>query len=178
MLFGTLIIVFYIFRDAVLQQTMAKVSNEMKVEYNSDFTIKKASFEGLSGLNLTEIILVPKNADTLFKIQKLKTSVNFWRLITGDLQLGTLEIQNGFVQLVKKGKLTNYGVFLKKDNQTELRDEKRDYAQFAYRIISKALNLVPTDMILDNLSFRLNDNGNKATINFQKLRLVNKQLET
>jgi hypothetical protein len=177
-LFVAFIIAFYLFRDAVLQQTIAKVSNEMQVDYNSTFTIKKASFDGLSGLNLTGIILVPKNADTLFKIQKLKTSINLWQLLSGDLQLGTLEIQNGFVQLVKKGNVKNFDAFLKKDNQTEIRDEKRDYAQFAYRIISKTLNLVPTDMILDNLSFRLDDNGNKAIINFQKLRLVNKQLET
>ena len=176
-LFAVFVIGFYMFRDTVLQQTIAKVSHEMAVDYNSTFTIKKASFDGLSGLNLTEIILVPKNADTLLRIQKLKTSVNLLRLVMGDVQLGTLEIQNGFVQLIKKGKTGNYDAFLKKDTQTEIRVEKRDYAQFAYNIISKALNLVPTDMILDNLSFRLNDNGKKATINFQKLLLVSKQLE-
>lgn len=177
-LFTTIIIAFYLFRDAVLQQTIAKVSHEMKMGYNSTFTIKKASFDGLSGLNLTEIALVPKNADTLFKIKKLKTSVNLWHLITGDLQLGTLEVQNGFIQLVKKGKKGNYDTFLKRDNQTPVQNEKRDYAQFAYRIISKVLNLVPTDMILNNLSIRINDNEKKTNINFQKLRLVNKQLET
>jgi hypothetical protein len=177
-LFVVLIIAFYQFRDAVLQQTIAKVSNEMEVDYNSTFSVKKASFDGISGVNLADVVLVPKNADTLFKIQKLKTSVNLWQLLTGDLQLGTLEIKNGFIQLVKKGKARNYDAFIKKDKQTEISNEKRDYAQFAYRIISKALNLVPTDMVLDNLSFRLDDNGKKATINFQKLRLVNKQLET
>nr|WP_314895909.1 biosynthetic peptidoglycan transglycosylase [uncultured Flavobacterium sp.] len=177
-LFVALIVAFYIFRDAVLQQTIAKVSNEMEIDYNSTFSVKKASFDGISGVNLSDIVLVPKNADTLFKIQKLKTSVNLWQLAVGNLQLGTLEIKNGFIQLVKKGKVRNFDAFLKKDKQTEINNEKRDYAQFAYRIISKALNLVPTDMVLDNLSFRLNDNGKKATINFQKLRLVNKQLET
>lgn len=177
-LFVAVIIAFYVFRDAVLQQTIAKVSNKMEVDYNSSFTIKKASFDGLSGLNLTEILLVPKNADTLFKIETLKTSVNLWHLLTGDVQLGTLEIQNGFVQLVKKGKTRNFDAFLKKDNQTKISDEKRDYAQFAYRIITKVLNLIPTDMILNNLSFKFNDNGNKTNINFQKLRLVNQQLET
>lgn len=177
-LFLALIIAFYLFRDAVLQQTIAKVSNEMEIDYNSTFSVKKASFDGISGVNLSEVVLVPKNADTLFKIQKLKTSVNLWQLAVGDLQLGTLEIKNGFIQLVKKGKVRNFDAFLKKDKQTEISNEKRDYAQFAYRIISKALNLVPTDMVLDNLSFRLDDNGKKATINFQKLRLVNKRLET
>ena len=33
-------------------------------------------------------------------------------------------------------------------------------------------------MKIENLSFRLNDNGNKTTLNFQNLRLVNQQLET
>jgi hypothetical protein len=61
---------FFIFRDAVLQQTLDKISNEMTVDYNSTFTVKRF-FDGLSGLNLSEITLVPKNADTLFKI-KLK----------------------------------------------------------------------------------------------------------
>ncbi|KIA86842.1 transglycosylase domain-containing protein [Flavobacterium sp. AED] len=176
--FVALIVAFYIFRDAVLQQTIAKVSNEMEVDYNSTFSVKKASFDGISGVNLSDVVLAPKNADTLFKIQKLKTSVNIWQLLVGNVQLGTLEIKNGFVQLVKKGKVRNFDAFLKKDKQTEIGNEKRDYAQFAYRIISKALNLVPTDMVLDNLSFRLDDNGKKAMINLQKLRLVNKQLET
>jgi hypothetical protein len=123
--------------------------------------------------------LVPKNADTLFNIQKMKTSVNLWRLLIGDVQLGTLEIENGYVQLVKNKKGRNFEAFLKKDkNETTNLNEKRDYAKFAYRIISKVLNLVPTDMKIENLSFRLNDNGNKTNINFKKLRLVNQQLET
>jgi hypothetical protein len=31
----------------------------------------------------------------------------------------------------------------------------------------KILNLVPTDMVLDNLAFKIDDNGNKTNINFQ-----------
>jgi hypothetical protein len=46
---------------------------------------------------------------------------------------------------------------------------KRDYAAFAYRIISKALNLIPTDMSVENLKFKLDDNGKKATIDIKKI---------
>ena len=95
--FLVLIIAIFVFRNMLLQQTIAKVSVKMERDYNSSFSVKKASFVGLSGLSFSEIILVPKNADTLFNIQKMKTSVNFWRLLVGDIQLGTLEIENGFV---------------------------------------------------------------------------------
>ena len=173
-----LIIALFAFRNELLKQTIAKVSFKMASEYNSTFTIKEASFVRLSGLRFSEIILAPKNADTLFHIHKMKTSLNLWRLLVGDVQLGTLEIENGYLQLVKNKKGRNFDAFLKKDETTTSSNTKRDYAKIAYRLISKVLNLVPTDMKVENLSFRLDDNGKKTILIFQKLRLVNKQLET
>ena len=99
--FAVLIIALFAFRNELLKQTIAKASFKMTSEYNSTFTIKEASFVGLSGLSFSEIVLAPKNADTLFHIHKMKTSVNLWRLLVGDVQLGTLEIEKGYVQFVK-----------------------------------------------------------------------------
>ena len=168
----------FVFRDSLLRQLIAKTTLKLKTDYNSDFSIKEASFDGLTGIQLSGIVLVPKNADTLFNIQKLKTSVDFWHLWIGEIQLGNLEIKNGAIQLVKKGTHKNFEAFLKKDKLSQTQNEKRDYAELAYRLISKALNLVPTDMVLENLVFKLDDNGKKATVDFQKLRLLNKELET
>ncbi|MES2239604.1 MAG: biosynthetic peptidoglycan transglycosylase [Bacteroidota bacterium] len=172
------IIGIFSFRESLLQQIIAKTTNKMEVDYSSRFIVKEASFEGLSGVKFTDITLVPKNADTLFKIQKMRTSVNLWRLLIGDVQLGTLEIKNGYVQLTKKGNVKNFAAFLKRNKDEESSNDKKDYASFAYRIISKVLNLIPTDMSVENLVFKLDDNGKKATIDIKKLVLVNKELET
>ncbi|OXA94860.1 transglycosylase domain-containing protein [Flavobacterium hercynium] len=169
---------FYFFRDALLKKAIAKVTTKMDTEYNSTFSVKTASFEGLSGIKLTDVILVPKNADTLCNIKKIETSVNLSSLLVGDVQLGTLKINNGYIQFVKKGKVRNFDAFLKKDKTDKDNNEKRKYATFAYRIISKLLNLVPTDMKLENLNFKIDDNGKKATVAVNKLVLNNKQLET
>jgi hypothetical protein len=172
------VISLFIFRNSLLQQAIARTSIKIDQRYNSTFGIKKANFEGLSGINLTDITLAPKNADTLFRIQKMRTSISLWNLLLGDVQLGTLEIKNGYVQLVKKGDVKNFAAFLKKDNEEQSNDNKKDYAAYAYRIISKALNLVPTDMEIENLIFKLDDNGKKATIDIKKLVIANKELET
>ncbi|MEP7093166.1 MAG: biosynthetic peptidoglycan transglycosylase [Flavobacterium sp.] len=169
---------FYFFRDSLLKQAIAKVTHKMNVEYNSTFSVKSASFDGLSGIKLTNVILVPKNADTLFNIQKIETSISLSNLLIGDVQIGTLKINNGYIQLVKKGKVRNFDAFLKKDDTEKKTDEKRKYADFAYRIISKLLNLVPTDMKLENLNFKIDDNGKKALVVINKLVLNNKELET
>jgi len=169
---------FYIFRDSLLKQAIVKVTNKMNTEYNSTFSVKSASFNGLSGIKLTDVILVPKNADTLCHIHKIETSISLANLLIGDIQVGTLHINNGYIQLVKKGNIRNFDAFLKKDKTDSDKNEKRKYATFAYRIISKLLNLVPTDMKLENLNFRIDDNGKKASIAINKLVLDNKQLET
>jgi hypothetical protein len=172
------VLALFVFRNELLQQTIAKISFKMTSEYNSSFTIKEASFVGLSGLRFSEIVLAPKNADTLLHFHKMKTSINLWRLLLGDIQIGTLEIDKGYFQLVKNKKGRNFDAFLKKEETNPTSKEKRDYAKVAYKLISRVLNLVPTDMKVENLSFRLNDNGKKTTILFQKLRLFNKQLES
>ncbi|KQX11494.1 transglycosylase domain-containing protein [Flavobacterium sp. Root420] len=168
----------YFFRDSLLKQAIAKVTRKMNVDYNSTFSVKSASFDGLSTIKLTDVILVPKNADTLFHIHKIETSISLSSLLIGDVQVGTLKINNGYVQFVKKGKIRNFDAFLKRDKSESDTNEKRKYATFAYRIISKLLNLVPTDMNLENLNFRIDDNGKKASISISKLVLDNKQLET
>jgi hypothetical protein len=169
---------FFVFRDSILQQALEKTFFEVDQKYNSTLSIKKASFEGFSGISLNETTLIPKNADTLFRIQKIKTSINFWHLLVGDVQLGTLEIENGMVQLVQKGTVKNFAAFLKKDTVASKENNKRDYADFADRIISKVIHFIPTNMNVKNLKFKLDDNGKKATINIKKLTLLNKELET
>jgi hypothetical protein len=168
----------YFFRNALLEQTIAKVTHKMAVDYDSDFSVKSASFDGLSGIKLTDVVLVPKNADTLLNIKNIETSISLSNLLIGEIQLGTLKADKGYVQLVKKGNTRNFDAFLKKDTIEKKDHEKRKYADFAYNIITKLLNLVPTDMQLENLHFKIDDNGKKAVVSIDKLSLIDKQLET
>jgi len=92
----------------------------MERDYDSTFSVKKAAFVGISGLSLSEVVLAPKNVDTLFSIQNMKTSVSLWHLLLGDIQLGTLEVSNGFVQLVKNEKGRNFDAFQKYNSSSKL----------------------------------------------------------
>jgi hypothetical protein len=170
---------FFAFRNTVLQKVITKVTNKMDTEYNSTFTVKKAVFKGMSGIEMQGITLVPKNADTLLNVQEIKTSISLAHLLTGDLQLGTLEMKNGFVQLVKNQNGKNFDAFLKNKNKdTEDDSNESSYARRAYRLLTKLLNLVPTDMQLENLTLRMDDMGRKVSLNMKELRLADKHLES
>lgn len=97
----------YFFRDVLLQKVIAKATSKFEVDYNCNFFVQKARFDGISGIELNNIVLVPKEADTLFSVERIKTKINLFQLITGDIQLQNLEVKNGFIQLVKNEKGRN-----------------------------------------------------------------------
>jgi hypothetical protein len=111
---------------------------------------------------VSEITLVPKNADTLFKIKNKTTST--LQLLTGEVQLGTLEFKMVY-PASKKRKKKKFWCLFKKDPPPK--NQKKGLRRFCLCLINKILNLV-THMVLDNLAFKIDDNGNKTNINFQK----------
>jgi len=152
----------------------------MAVEYNSTFTVKSAAFTGLSGIEMKGITLTPKNADTLLTIAHLNTSINLSKLIFGDVQLGTLNMKDGFVQVVKNEQGWNFRSFLvnKKKDAEEEADTETNYAERAYNLLTKALNLIPTDMVLQDLALRVDDMGRKVNLNLTTLKLADDKLES
>jgi hypothetical protein len=169
----------FAFRGFLLNKAIAKVQNKFKEDYNCNFVVKNAGFEGLSGVALKEITLVPFEADTLLSIKEIKTKVNLSQLLSGDIQLNRLELKNGFVQLVKNKNGKNFDAFLKsKKPKVEKESGKKDYAERAYAIISKVLNLVPENISLENLSFKFDNMGRKTTLGTNKLELKNNNLQT
>lgn len=171
------LVLLFSFRNTILNKVIERVDTKLEKEYQCDFKIGKAEFSGFNNLEFQHITLVPKQADTLAKIDELKTSVNFWKLLMGDIQLGKLEINKGFIQLVKIGEHSNYEAFLRSKKD---KDEKSEvnYARLLNRISSRLLDLVPTDMQVKGFAVRVNDNGNKVVLGFDELALTDKKLKT
>lgn len=172
------IVLLFVFREALLQKAIAKIEDKLATEYQTKLTIEKVQFDGLSGIELQKINLVPNQADTLLSVEKIKTKINLLKLIIGTVQLEGLEMSNGFVQLVKNKNGHNFDSFIKHNKSETTTSENRNYAKTAYSLLSKILNLVPTEMHLENLSFRMDDMGRKVTLDLKQLQLKDEVLAT
>lgn len=171
------IVLVFVFRNALLNQIIHRVDAKLERDYQCHLTIEKAEFKDVSNLDFQHIYLVPMAADTLVRIDELKTSVNFWKLLVGDVQLGKLEINKGYIQLVKTKTGSNFDAFLR--SKKEQRDNSEvNYAKLVNRITSRLLNLVPTDMKVKGFAFKIDDKGNKVIFDFRQLALENKKLNT
>lgn len=181
--FVLLLIAFFAFRNMLLHRAIEKVTAKIKTDYNSAFSVQDASFSGLAGVEMENVILVPNNADTLFSVGHLNASISFWFALIGDVRLKNLEVKDGFVQLVKNEQGRNFDVFLSHSNDSAVETKvesgpKANYAKIAYRLISQMLNLVPTHMSLENLSLRTDDMGRKVDMHMHSLTLIDEQLQS
>ncbi|MFN8273651.1 MAG: transglycosylase domain-containing protein [Flavobacteriaceae bacterium] len=172
-----LMVLAIVFRDSLLQEAIAHISKKMAREYDSQFSVKHAEFSGLTGVSMQDIVLKPKHSDTLLSMAEVKADVSLWHLFLGDIQLTQLDARNGYLQLIKNQNGWNFKSFLpKKDTIDD--GEKTNYAKLAYKLLNKGLNLVPTDLKLNNLSLRVNDQGKSATMRLNQMVLADKQLES
>ena len=169
---------FYYFREDILRKVIEKVSTKLVTEYDCKINIKSAKFDGLSAVVLKEVSLVPNKADTLAKFKDIKTSLSIWGLVTGDIQLGSLQAKEGFIHLIKTKDGSNYQAFLPKKSKDTISDAKTNYAELAYKLLNKVSNLVPTDLDIENFEFVFDDNANISTLSTDKLVLDDEDLET
>ncbi len=172
-----IVLLLFAFRNTVLQQVIQRVDTKLNTDYQCHFTVGTASFKGITHIEFENISLVPQKADTLVHIKSLKTSVSFWKLLVGEVQLGQLDINQGYIQLVKTKNGSNFDAFLrsKKDKSD---NAEVNYAKFLNRISSKILNLVPTDMHVNGFAIKINDLGKEVVFDFNQLALTHKKLNT
>ena len=167
----------FAFRNTILEKVIHRIDAKLQQDYQCHFTIEKAQFHGLTNIEFHQISLAPIQADTLLHIKELKTSVNFWKLLIGDIQLGKLEINKGFIQLVKTKNGSNFDAFLRSKKEKTANAEV-NYAKLLNWISSKLLDLVPTDMNVQGFAFKIDDKGNKVVFDFNQLILNEKKLNT
>ena len=167
----------FAFRNTLLEKVIHRIDTKLSENYQCHFTVKQAEFHGLTNLEFHQITLLPQQADTLVHINELKTSVNIWKLLIGDIQLGKLEINKGFLQMVKTKNGSNFDAFLRSKKEKD-DDTQVNYAKLLNRLTTKMMDLVPVDMNVKGFAFRIDDMGNKVVFDFNQLVLADKKLNT
>jgi hypothetical protein len=96
-----LILGYFSFRNVFLHKAIEKVQSKLLDKYQVELKIDNAGFEGLSGLKLNGLSLVPQGKDTILVVNDFSLSVKFWYALIGDIRVKNLSLNGGFLQLIK-----------------------------------------------------------------------------
>jgi len=177
--FLLIMVLFFGLRQKLLEQSIVKLKQKISAEYQATLLTESVSFQGLSGLQIENITLIPNTSDTLFHLKKLETEISLFKLITGKIQMDKLIINGGFFQGIKTENSRNFDAFLKKNKQ-KIKDKEQsnhDYAEQSYRLIDIFLSLIPIDLKIENLNFIIKDLDNHNYFYLNSIVLKDKKLK-
>ncbi|MFA7380508.1 MAG: transglycosylase domain-containing protein [Bacteroidia bacterium] len=160
-------------RNTLLQYVLEKTQKKIYSKYHAVLLVKQGQMHGFTGVELSELTLIPHNADTIVSIHSLQVSVRLLPLLRGDVQLDNLFIDGGYVQLVRRDSSTNIDAFLKKDKnaQKDSVTKQVNLAERAYQLIKKGLNQIPDDVDIKNFGARITDNEHTVKFILDTLNL-------
>lgn len=155
----------YAKREALLTAAIKKVINKAEREYHLELKIESARFVGLSSVQFKNISAVPRDRDSLAKIENFKIGVKLFPLIFGDIKIAEINLDNGIINLVKKDSTSNYD-FLFRKKQADTREAKPDLdlAQFANNLINEMLYKIPDDMDIRDFRIKFTDDSSLVDI--------------
>lgn len=157
-LLGTGGVIAYNKRDAFLKKAIAKAIEKANDDYGVDLKIGKAGFSGLSAVHMTNVSVVPKDRDTLAKLQDITVGVKIFPLIFGKVKLSEVNLNNGNFTVVMRDTLTNIDFFLKRKKKDSVTTHKLALSDIASNLLNQVLYKIPDNMQINNLMMRLNDN--------------------
>ena len=182
-----LIIGFFTLRGYFLHKAIEKVQNKLETKYHTHLLVKDAGFDGVATVSLKGIQLIPEGKDTLFSLDEFSLSIKFWYALLADIRVKNVSLDNGYLQLVKRGKEKNFDQFLKQSNDSlqkqvetkaQVKSEPVNYAEILYNIIVKILNKVPNRVAIHQFKIKAIDEDHFVNFNLLQLNLNDQKLSS
>lgn len=174
------IIAYFSLRGFFLQKAIEKVQHKLKQKYQAELLIGEAGFTGISGVSIKKLQLIPANRDTLLRLEEFSLKIRFLYALIGDIRVAEINLNEGFLQLSKKDSIRNFDGFLVQTEDSsqiaatatpeQSDNEPANYAEIAFKLISKVLNKIPAEVNITNFSLKGIDN--EKWVDFKVLSLT------
>lgn len=178
-LFAVIIVCFFSFRNAVLHYYVNKKINSFNQRYPAELKIGDSYFYGLLGITLKDIKIIPTNNDTLLKVNSMSSKLLLFPLITGNMKLSNLELDDSYISLVKQDSIDNYSFLLKRKKKSEENiDPTKSYAEQLNAILDAAFDKIPASITMHNFNISARSNSKYILFNMHNFDITDHKFIT
>lgn len=122
----------YLGRNAILRHMADKRMAAAEQKYGLSVHYNSLQMQGLNEVELQGLNVVPHHRDTLLTLQSLNIELSFWKLLTGQVEIQNVRLNNLDISFIKKDSIANYDFLFRKKKQAH--PEEADPKNYAHRI--------------------------------------------
>lgn len=163
-------------REELFQIAMHRAIEKVRDEYKLRIEMKEVHLSGLSKAVFKDLTAIPLGRDTIAQIAHLEVGVKLIPLIMGDINLSSIILENGKIDLVRKNGVTNYEFLFKKKNQHG--DAELNLSKLASRALDQAFRIIPDKMDVKHFNIRFKDDSMQLGLSTTQATIKDQQVKS
>lgn len=168
LIIGTLSL--YLGRNVILRHMADKRIVTAEQKYGLYIHYNDLMMEGVNRIELQGLSVVPHHRDTLLTLQSLNIEISFWKLITGQIEIQNVRLDNLNASLIKKDSVANYDFLFRKTQATQTEQSTRkDYAHRIDGMLNLFYGFLPENGELNRIHITERKDSNFVVIDLPAL---------
>jgi len=170
---------FFTFRQTLLNSAITKVLFKIEKEKNIKITITSAKWNGISGVHLDNVLVVPIDREKLVEIKSFDIDVKIMPLLLAKIKLNSVYIKDGalFIYFVDGKSNLDFILKPKLDSTKKSDSSELNIGNTVENLINELLYKIPDNMQINNVALMVNDEGKKFNITAKNVSLEDKILD-
>lgn len=160
----------YLGRNVLLRRMADKRIATAEQKYGLHIHYNDLAMQGLSEVELQGLSVVPHHRDTLLTLQSVNIEIGFWKLITGQVEVRNVRLNDLNVSFIKKDSVANYDFLFRKTQKTSTEEpDRKDYAHRIDRMLNLFYGFLPENGELNRIHITERKDSNFIAIDLPAL---------
>lgn len=169
----------YLGRNGILHRIVDKRTLLVEQKQGLSIHYKVLEMNGLNEVRLEGLSIIPHQRDTLLTLQSLDVKLSFWKLLSSNLEVRNVKIDNLRVSFIKKDSIANYDfLFCTQKQEDPIEPGQADYAGRVNKILNLLFGFLPENGELNRLHITERKDSNFIAINIPLMAIKNNKFHS
>lgn len=171
-------IVLFAFKNKIAAYFIEKEKSKIEERYGIQLTYKAISLSGFSNMEVSEVLLIPNNCDTLIHCPLINLNYDFWALLKKQIVINDLQFNSIDINIVKTKKCNNLAfLFSRSKSDSVDASETKLTLENLFRKSSKALfNILPENFNSKEINLKLKTDSIQESLSINDLKIADNKI--
>jgi hypothetical protein len=178
-----ILIVFISFRNILLNNAIEKKIKQISRKLGAEIIYSKATFRGVSTINISNFGIIPPDSDTLLVIKQISIRIKPLELLRLRIRFDNAEIIHPFINLTRNGEQSNYLFLLEQKSADTIRkpaesDSSVNYAGRVTSLFNAFFGYTPSSVKIEDFTVKAVINNHRFSFSFPELKIRDNYFKT
>lgn len=169
-------------RDMMVRHYIGSKLEQIEKQHHLSIHYKEMKMEGLTGIRIDNLCIVPNGSDTLFYAGYFRVQLSLHKLLSLKMEVKNIEGDDLFLHFIKNGSSSNFDFLYRtpsfSSKEVSAETHERNYTAKAKKTLNLLFKLLPANASLHDLCVSYSNKGDELRIEIPDLTVQQNRFVT